>query len=155
MAMVATAALVDLLPYDIGSWVTERARIEGVAPDALVLVMLRDYRRIVESASRVRFEDPVPLVACVSAVVAIVDRMVITNAHKPELTTLGEDDESMEDSVLAVLNQAPTPTGAIAIRVRARRQTAVHLGSLMSTLSKLYVAGRIARVGRGVYTKAT
>jgi hypothetical protein len=56
--MALTTSLVDLLPYALATWVTNRAAREGVTPDAMVLTMLEGAKGLIDYADRDRGLPP-------------------------------------------------------------------------------------------------
>lgn len=149
---LANASLVSLLPSDLAVWVERRAHVEGVTPDALVIVMLRGYRRIVDHADRDR--APVPIVPLIARRAhAAIARMVVENSGKPEVV-VDEPIETITEALVAVLADGD-PAHSSEIRLRlAERDIDIGYTSLHPMLAKLARLGRLRRVSAGVYARA-
>jgi hypothetical protein len=128
--MAFTSALVDLLPFPLAVWVTERAAKEGTTPDQLVLTLLEGSKRLIDYADRDRGLPPVPTVWA-------------TPLERPSL----HDAARM---AVVRLREADTPQ----IHAEMTRQMGfrcVEIGSLRAILSHLVRDGEIRRLRYGVY----
>ena len=160
---------VALLPSDLATWIAARAVLEGLAPEAIGELMLRDYAALVDAPPRVwaptrsLLEEPAYRAALVDAVVRDTEARLASLAPLVAIETVlippvpregstAAAPRSLPGAVLWWLERTGEATEAELIDGITRHLGwTVKVSSLRARLGQLVASGRIRRLERMRY----
>lgn len=160
---------VSLLPSDLATWIAARAAVEGLAPEAVGELMLRDYAALVEppprawAPTRSLLEEPAYRAALVETVVRDAEARLASLAPLVAIETVlmppvprgggaSAAPRSLPGAVLWWLARTGEATEAELIDGITRHLGwPVKVSSLRARLGQLVASGRIRRLERMRY----